>query len=309
MMASLQASADTVVVASDDPAFRAAIADAMASAGLAIIVRDNVVPPSVSALTDASRSLADSEHARATVWLVAGTSPTLVAYDRTVDRVLVRALPFAMPLGTAEAAEAARTARTMLNALRVAVDDATPHVDRPPPPPPIVPRAPPVLAVGLGLGSRVRSAGADLAVEGSLTAIWRPRALGIAAIGSFAPAADVTAMGFAGHVRDSSAALVVRAPWAISIFELDALAGAALHVVQMRGALVDGPAPATARVDPAVRVGVGAMTRLGHEIDAGVWIWADYLVSRQRYDVDGAEVLAVPRFQLSATVQVSIGIL
>jgi hypothetical protein len=245
------------------------------------------------------------------VWLVAGNAPTLVAYDRTVDRVLVRALAFHLPFGTAEAAEAARTARTMLRALRVPIEpDTRPPPDRPPPALPVVLSAPPLLAVGLGLGSRVRTAGATLAVEGSLTLVWRPHELGLAATAAVAPSADVHAMGFTGSVRDSAAALVVRAPWAVaSLVDLDASAGAALHLVQLRGALTDGSSGPSTRVDPAVRVGVGAMTRLAHAIDAGIAISADYLVSRQRYDVDGVEVLAVPRLQLSATVQVSIGIL
>jgi hypothetical protein len=216
-----------------------------------------------------------------------------------------------MPLGTAEAAEAARTARTMLRALRVTVEpDTRPPPERPPLVPPVVPPSPPQFAVGLGLGSRVRTAGANLAVEGSLVVTWRPHELGLAAIAAVAPSADIAAMGFTGSVRDSAAAIVVRAPWTVtSSIDLDAFAGAAVHLIQLRGALTDGSAGPSTRVDPAVRVGVGAMTRLAHAIDAGVVISADYLVSRQRYDVDGAEVLAVPRIQLSTTVQVSVGIL
>src|SRR5512140_2559477 len=120
---------ESIVLASPEAVFQSALDDALAPAGIAVIAAGNVPPPSLAALSAASRELADRAHATATVWLIEGAGEaTLVTYDRERDRLLVRQLPYALPLSATQAAEAARTARTMLRALRV-----TPDVDQPPP--------------------------------------------------------------------------------------------------------------------------------------------------------------------------------
>src|SRR5438309_4014343 len=117
-----------VALASADPSFHAALAAALAPNGTAVIDSD-AAPPSLGDLTAGSRELADREHAAGTVWLIAGPNgSTLVAYDRTADRVLVRELPYSLPLAATQAAEAARMTRTMLRALR-----AMPEAEQTPP--------------------------------------------------------------------------------------------------------------------------------------------------------------------------------
>ena len=120
-----------VALASADPSFHDALAAALAPTGTSVIDAD-ATPPALGDLTAGSRALADREHATGTVWLIAGPSgSTLVAYDRAVDRVLVRELPYTTPLSATQAAEAARMTRTMLRTLH-----AMPESEQAPPKPP-----------------------------------------------------------------------------------------------------------------------------------------------------------------------------
>src|SRR5262245_35190955 len=102
---------------------------------MAVVSVGDVAPPTIADLAAESRRLADREHATATVWLMPATSgATLVTYDRHVDRLLVRELPYPSPLSATQAAEAARMVRTMLRALRVTSDpDQAPPVAAGPP--------------------------------------------------------------------------------------------------------------------------------------------------------------------------------
>ncbi|HUJ63707.1 MAG TPA: hypothetical protein VLX92_34645, partial [Kofleriaceae bacterium] len=89
---------EIVVVIADDAAFQSALDAELAPAGITTR-RIEATPPTLTDIARVSRALADREHATATIWLVsaAGTT-TLVAYDRDVDRMLVRALALAEPL-------------------------------------------------------------------------------------------------------------------------------------------------------------------------------------------------------------------
>lgn len=296
-----------IVVAADDPAFRGALVEALAPAGMTVIVvASQPAPAAVGELAAASRALCEREHATATVWLTpSATGATLVTYDRDRDRLLVRDLPYGPPLSAFQAVEAARTARTMLRALRITPDD-----DRPPPlaadAPEIRESAPlrdrPLLAAGGIAGYRVRAPGND--VGGDVIAIVRPDALGVAAIGEFSPSLALRGA-FDGHAYDATAALVAR--WPLRVPPLGGrirvvpMAGAALHFVRLTGALTGDLADMQhlhgTRVDPAIRVG-GAMTyRVGSSLDVGLAVSLDALVQRQRYVVESEEVLEIPRVQ------------
>ncbi len=125
-MSEALAAPEVVVVASSEATFRAALQDALAPTGMEVVAVGDE-PPSVAELSVTARAIADREHASSTVWLIAAADKTtLVAYDRDVDRVLVREVPYVIPLTAAQAAEIARMARTMLRALRV-----TPELDLP----------------------------------------------------------------------------------------------------------------------------------------------------------------------------------
>jgi len=301
--------AESIVVASDDVAFRAALADALEPAGIAIVSRDGVAAPALGAIASASRALADEAHATATVWLVAAPEQaTLVTYDRGVDRVLVRALPFGAPLTPAQAAESARMARTMLRALRV-----TPDSDLPPPhasdapavraavPGPMPPRAADRFATSFAMGMRMRGPGDSLVLAAEAGVAWRPAALGVALVGAYAPGSDVMASGFSGTVHDDSLALLARQPlrWGPRT-ELVVLAGAALHDVRVRGTLAAGSGTEATSFDASLRAGVIAAYALDPTVKIGVQVSADCLLERQRYIVDSEQVLEIPRLQLTA---------
>jgi hypothetical protein len=302
-LAAAQPAPEWIVVSAEDPAFRSALVEALAPAGMSVIVVADQPAPSVGELSGASRSLADREHATATVWLTpAAPGATLVTYDRERDRLLVRELPYQLPLSAFQAAEAARTARTMLRALRV-----TPDVDQPPPlavdAPAIRDVAPvlrdrPMFAASAMLGVRVHAPDTDLG--GSVALIWRPDSLGAALVGEISPSADVPGPAFVGSALDSAVAALARLPIRMPFdgrMRVVPTAGLAVHFIRIRGELdTEQPLHGT-RLDPAARVGAAATYRLGGGLDVGVAISLDALFQRQRYVVGTEEVLEIPRFQ------------
>src|ERR1700690_1039400 len=98
---------EPIVLAGGDEAFRAALVDALVPAGMAVVTVADPPSPTIGDVAAPSRRLADHDGATATVGLVAdGETTTLVTYDRDVDRVLVRTLPYTLPLTPTQAAEA-----------------------------------------------------------------------------------------------------------------------------------------------------------------------------------------------------------
>jgi hypothetical protein len=308
------ARAEAIAVASTDARFTAAVAETFASAGMTIVpVAD--VPQGVADLASDARRLADREHATATVWLVAGEgAATLVAYDRGVDRMLVRALPYRPPLTEAQGAEVARMARAMLRSLRV-----TPEVDLPPPPateaaavrahvatilaaPAPPPAAPDRIALGVGFGVRVGAPGATASQAADVDVIWRPDAIGIAASAGIVFAQPVEHPAFTGEVSDLAVGLTARVPLRLSRWLVVAGdAGAALHRIELHGTAGAMPVGVT-RYDPAIRAGATAIVALHPGVAIGVAMSGDGLLRRQRYQVGTAEVLDVPVAQLSVGV-------
>ena len=81
----------SLVLVSADTAFDAALEDALVPAGLDIVTVGDISTPPSAELPATSRALADRENAAAMVWLLpAPAGTTLVTYDRSVDRLLVR---------------------------------------------------------------------------------------------------------------------------------------------------------------------------------------------------------------------------
>src|SRR5436190_14719980 len=98
---------EPVVWVGADAAFADALDDALVPSGMQVIGLGILDAPSLADLSARSRELADRQHAVATLWLLAASSgTTLVAYDRRVDRLLVRELPYRLPLSVTQAAEA-----------------------------------------------------------------------------------------------------------------------------------------------------------------------------------------------------------
>jgi hypothetical protein len=291
---------ESIVLAGSDPVFQSALDEAVAPAGLGVIRASDVTPPSLGALSTASRELADRLHATATVWLIASPSGvTLVTYDRERDRLLIRELPFDLPLSPTHAAEAARIARTMLRALRT-----SPDVDQPPP---TVEEAPKLraevsapsqhnLAVSALVGGRFGAPDGDLV--GQLAVVWRPDRLGFAISGELAPSADVTSSAFMGTVLDVAVAAVARLPIIIAPgVRVTPVSGFALHTLRLHGALSTEQPIRDRQFDVAWRVGGGLTYRLGRDLDVGLGVTVDLLLNRQHYEAGDVQVLIVPRLQ------------
>jgi hypothetical protein len=317
---------ETVVVVSEDTGFAGAAADAFRAAGIVTLQVGDLAEPTVTDLAGASRRLADREHATAAVILIFGEDATLIAYDRGVDRALVRVLPYRGPLDARESAEAAHMARTMLRALRV-----TPEVDLPPPHPQealairaqtaaaqlAAPTAVSdasgagpgaadagVIAVGLGGGLRAGAPGAAAGASGSVQLIWRPDAVGLALTASLARAAAVDAAAFTGTASDAVGALTARlARRPAPRWWLAGELGAAVHRVHVVGSL-SGTRVDVARYDPAIRIGGVAMFVASRRLSAGVAVWADGLLLRQDYRVATQRILDVPVAQITLDVTV-----
>jgi len=294
------------VLASDDRTFEGALRDALAPAGMTLILVRDASPASIGDFVGASRRLADREHATSTVWLIAAPEgATLVAYDRDVDRVLVRTLPYRPPLDAGQAAEAARTVRTMLRALRVTPDSdlAPPHagdaaavrarsavVDRT------------LLALDVDAGVRFGGPVALAAPTGALTVIWRPDRLGAAVSARFAPSTDVETSSVMGRISDESLSALARYPRRVApAIDVAGSAGLSLHVIRLHGQVATG-AIDSLRFDPAARLGVTTTYAIGSALGLGLNVSADVLLRRQEYAVGEDTVLTVPRVQLAAGV-------
>lgn len=291
---------ESIVLAGSDPVFQAALDEAVAPAGFDVIRAQEVTAPSLGALSTASRELADRLHATATVWLIASPAGiTLVTYDRERDRLLVRELPFTLPLLAPQAAEAARIARTMLRALRTSVD-----VDQPPPRVEDAPAlrtavaapAPRRLGISTLVGGRFGAPDDDLVAQ--LAVIWQPDRLGFAVSGELAPSADVTTSAFTGTVLDIAVAAVARAPVLVAPgVRVTPVLGLALHTLRLRGSLSTAQPIHDTRADLAARLGVVANYRVGRDLEVGLGATVDFLFDRPHYEAANVQVLVVPRLQ------------
>lgn len=296
--AAAQPATESIVLAGGDPELQIALSEALAPAGMTVIAVGVVPAPGIDTLSTAARGLADRQHATATVWLIAGAADTatLITYDRERDRLLVRALPYALPLDATHAAEVARTARTMLRALRV-----TPDIDQPPP---RVEDAPgirnasgePLLAASAIVGVRVGAPDAD--VGGAVAVIYRPDRLGAMLAAELSPSTDIAVPSFSGTIIDGAIAALGRMPIeVVPRVHVIPHAGLALHIVRLRGTLDTMEKVRTTQFDVAARVGAAATYTLGQNLDVGLAISIDILLDRQRYAAGNAEVLVIPRLQ------------
>lgn len=308
---------DAIVLASAEPTLQAALREMLAPAGIQVVFAPDVAAPALLEIAGASRELADRENASATVWLVfSADGATLVAYDRSVDRVLLRPLPAAtLPLSTAQAEEASRMVRTMLRALRI-----TPDSNLPPPHPVeaaivraraadaetavIEIHAPrPRIALEVGAGARVRGPGDATTPAATIALLVRPNQLGLAVTAQLTPGSDVSGSGVMARISDEALALTVRHVLPIaSTVTFASSGGVALHRVRLRGTAGGGADVDQEHFDPAVRVGAAASYALSPILEVGVGLSADCLLRRQKYDAGPDEVVSVPLVQLTAGV-------
>jgi hypothetical protein len=291
-----------IVLINTDAAFASALDDALVPAGMDVISIGDLPPPSSAELTARSRQLADAQRAGATVWLLpAPDGATIVTYDRVVDRLLVRELPYRSPLSATQAAEAARMVRTMLRALRVTDEPERPDVPALPPAPPQ-----PMFGASVGASAWFQPPGATSTLAASFAVAWRPHGLGVALAATLAPAAAVTTSSFGGEVVDRVVAAELRNSLDLAPdLRLTPAAGLALHVVELEGAFAGSPLRSR-RFDPAVRLGVTAAYALPHDFEVGLAVSADCLLRRQRYEAGTEEILVVPRLQIISGIIVGI---
>ena len=303
-----------VVVATTDRVLLGALADALFPAGMIVMQVDDAAPAAIGELTATSRTVAEREGAGAVVWLLVETSgTTLVAYDHSVDRVLVRPLPYAPPMSATQAAETARAARTMLRALKIP-DDGEPERPAVVEVPitatqPAAPRPWSNIAAFVGFGGRYGRLGEDGVAEAQLAAVWRPDALGVVAMASLSPQASLSSPSFMGNVSDNSFAVAARIPFTIAPrIAVAGLAGPAFHAVRVEGTL-GAETVSALRFDAAFRVGVMGGYAVTDRLDVGLSISMDTLLKRQRYEVMGGQVLVMPRLQVSVGLLISVRVL
>lgn len=299
--------AQNVVVGGRDAALVAALGDALAPQQ--VIAVEDPAPPSVGELTATSRHVVARENAAAAIWLIHdGTITTLVAYDRHADRVLVRTVPYTPPLDDAQAAVTARSARAMLRAL--AVDEES--VRQPAPTAVVAPQTEPTtptFATMAGLGARFGSPGTTSNALLTLAVIWRPRTLGVALDLAMGFAPDVSGSNFEGSIGDRSFAAVARLPLEVAPATTIAVSGGvAVHALRFAGetpmrTIVDW------KFDPAARLGAIASYAFRDGVEIGLAVSADYLLRRQRYEVEGQEILVMKPFQLMTAISLTIQVL
>jgi hypothetical protein len=285
----------TIVLVASDAAFAEALRDALVtneveSAGA-------LASPALAELAAESRRIADAHHAVGTVWLSAASGgATIVTYDRTADRFLVRELAYTLPLSPTQAAEAARMVRTMLRALRTNDDEAMVRSVTPPrPSDPPRPR----FAAGLGVGAWFAAPEAYATPQMTVSIAWRPHDVGAAITATFAPAADLMSTSFAGDVRDIVIAAEARRALVLAPgVRVTPGVGLALHALVLEGAFSGSPGVVSRRYDPAARIGITTSVALPYALELGLGVSADCLLRRQRYEAGTERILIVPRVQL-----------
>lgn len=306
-----------VVVATTDRVLVGALSNTFGASGSAVVAVGDSPPAAIGELTALSRVVAEREHAGAVVWLLVDQEgATLVAYDRQVDRILVRPLPYAPPLSPAGAAETARAARTMLRALEIADEperaatQPTIVIEQPPVvivPPPARPW--PNISVLGGFGGRYGRLGEQGVIEAHIAAAVRPDALGIVAMLSLSPKASLMSPAFTGNVSDNSFAVMARVPFRVTPkIDVSGMAGPAVHAISVDG--TQGAEQVSAsRFDLALRVAAGGSYALTSRLDLGLTLSMDTLLRRQRYEVSGGQVLVMPRLQASVGLLISVRLL
>lgn len=293
----------TIVVIAGDATFEEALRDLLVVQQVRAI---GALPsPSLAELAAESRRIADANSAIGTVWLSSASGgATIVTYDRTADRFLVRELAYALPLTPTQAAEAARMVRTMLRALRSNDEEALAgsvdpsdvrSVDAQRSPP----IRPPRFSAGLGVGAWFAAPEAYATPQMTVSLAWRPHDLGASLTATFAPRAEVMTASFSGEVRDVVVAAELRRALLVAPgVRVTPGAGLSVHMLVLEGALSGGPDIVSRRYDAAAHIGITTTVELPYALEPGLGVSADVLLQRQRYEAGSERILIVPRVQL-----------
>lgn len=256
--------------------------------------------PSLADLGPESRRLADEHQAVATVWLSPTASgATLVTYERTADRFVVREVPYKLPLDTTQAFETARMVRVMLRAVRDRNDEAA-ITQRIRTQPAVAPEA--HFAASVGTGAWFETPAARATPMASIALAWRPHGLGAAVSAMIAPTTELQLPMFAVDVRVWRVAAEAHRAFEVAPgVRVTPALGMSLHHVA-----VSGDTLRTRRFNPAVQGGVVAGIALPHRVELGLAVAIDCLLRRQRYTAETQDLIVVPRIQAMMGVIVGI---
>lgn len=268
--------------------------------------------PTMPATADAARVVAERHQVSAVVWISSSDGgAALWVLDGATDKVVARPLSSAPPFDDATAAAIALTIKTLLRHSMVA-----PQVERfgaaeiaaPPPPPPE-----PELRIGIEAisGIRVRPSGtAGVEPRLGLGLFWAPGALarrldvGLAVRVGLGSSVESPAL--AATFRDNTLSAQVRLRALTAPIAIAPTAGVSLHMTRLDGALsATSTTVSVDRINPSIDAGVRAALGLG-PLDLGLQIEGSAALRRQRYEVAGDPVLALPRVELEIGVVVSL---
>lgn len=262
--------------------------------------------PSLAELGPESRRLADEHRAAATVWLSpTAAGATLVTYERTADRFVVREVPYRLPLDTTQAFETARMVRVMLRAVRDRNDEDA--VTRRLRARPITGPPAPQLAASVGGGAWFGSPESTATPIASITLAWRPYGIGAAITAMIAPATELEQPMFAGDVSVWRVAAEARLAVELAPrVRLTPALGLSLHHVALAGQLGATETVSSRRFNPAAQIGSILGIALPHRVELQLAISGDYLLRRQRYTIGTQEFLSVPSIQAMMAILVGI---
>lgn len=296
-----------IVVVGHDPELIQALEWVMEGQNTGVKAIGDRPTPSLAELGPESRRLADGHQAIATVWISpTAAGATLVTYERTADRFVVREVPYKLPLDATQAAETARMVRVMLRAVRDRNDEEAVtrrvRAQRPPQPP-----REPQLAASVGAGAWFAAPEATAVAMTTISIAWRPHGLGAGVSAMLAPATALDSPSFVGEVGVWR--IVAEARKALRVapaIRVTPGVGLALHAVSLDGRFGGGDRVSSRRYDPALQVSTVVGIALPHRIELGLAVSADCLLRRQRYEAGTEQILDIPRVQ--ATLGILVGV-
>ncbi len=296
-----------VVVVGHEPELIQALEWVMEGQNMGVKALGDRPTPSLAELGPESRRIADDNQASATVWISpTAAGATLVTYERTADRFVVREVPYKLPLDETQAAETARMVSVMLRAVRDRNDEeavaARVRAQRPPRPQ----RAEPQVAASVGGGAWFAAPEATAVAMTTIAVAWRPHGLGAAVTAMIAPATDIESTMFIGEVGVWRIAAEARKALRVApLVRVTPGVGLALHKVSLDGR-TGGEVVSSRRYNPALQISTVVGIALPHHIELGLAVAADCLLRRQRYEAGTQQILDVPRIQAMMAILIGV---
>jgi hypothetical protein len=281
-----------------------------------IVVHGPTPGPSMPSSAEKAHAISQRHDAGAAAWIADdGSGSALWIFDGESDRTVARRLASPPPYDDPTAAAVALSIKTLLRFSAVAppVERLAPDEREPAPvaaTPDAADRVVLVVRSGLrrrdtgvgayepriGLGARVRvpAFGLDLALDGGVR------------LGSGETLAGPT---YAGHFED--VALVGRLGLDLGRGRLHLLpmVGGGLHLTSVDGTLFpSGLDAGRSRLNPSLDAGLLAALELSHGVEVGLELEGAWILRRQRYRVEGAEIFDLPAAEAEVSVVVGAAV-